>query len=76
MPTFVVHARRAPQVLLRVVMEFHKRAIEIERLTAEPGKSRNALRITIAVAVDGERVRRMAANLEKIVEVESVRTWE
>jgi len=63
--TFVVHARKTPEMLLRVVSMFHRRAIEIERLTAESGKNRNALRITITVAVHGETARRMVANLEK-----------
>ena len=76
MPTFVLHSRRTPQVLLRVLVQFHNRAIEIERLTAEPGKNRNAFRITITVAASGERVRRMVASLEKIVEVERVTTRE
>ena len=72
MPTFVLHAQRTPQVLLRVLVEVHKRAIEIERMTAEPGKARKVPRISITVAENPEGARRMAANLEKIVEVASV----
>jgi acetolactate synthase small subunit len=59
-------------VLLRVLVEFHKRANEIELLTAEPGKNRRVLRISITVAANPEAARRMAANLQKIVEVASV----
>jgi acetolactate synthase small subunit len=55
-----------------VLVEFHKRANEIERLTAEPGKNRRVLRISITVAANPEAARRMAANLQKIVEVASV----
>ena len=50
-------------MLLRVLVEFHKRANEIERLTAEPGKNRRVLRISITVAANPETARRMAANL-------------
>jgi hypothetical protein len=41
-------------------------------MTAEPGKDRKVLRISITVAENPEGARRMAANLEKIVEVASV----
>ena len=63
---------RTPHMLLRVLVQFHKRAIEIERLTAEPGKNRNALRMSITVGASPEVARRMEANLLKIVEVERV----
>jgi acetolactate synthase small subunit len=76
MPAFVLHARRTPHVLVRVLVEFHKRAIEIERLAAEPGKDRNVLRISITAAANPEAARRMAANLQKIVEVERVEVRE
>jgi acetolactate synthase small subunit len=76
MPTFVLHARRTPQVLVRVLVEFHKRAIEIERLTAEPGKNRKVLRISITAAANPEAARRMEANLQKIVEVVRVEVKE
>jgi hypothetical protein len=54
-----------------VLVEFHKRANEIELLTAEPGKNRR-VRISVTVAANPEAARRMAANLQKIVEVPSV----
>lgn len=69
MPTFVVHVRRTPEVLGRVVSLFHKRAIEIERLTAERGTESNTLRITIEVEMDSERMRLFEANLYKLVDV-------
>ena len=69
MPTFVLHARRTPHVLVRVLAEFHKRAIEIDRMTAEPGRNRKELRISITIATSPEAARRMEANLLKIVEV-------
>ena len=72
MPTFVLHAWRTPQVLVRVLVEFHKRAMEIDRMTAEPGKNRKELRISITVAANPEAARRMEANLLKIVEVARV----
>ena len=69
MPTFVLHARRTPHVLVRVLAEFHKRAIEIDRLTAELGKNRKVLRISIVVGASLEVAWRMEANLQKTVEV-------
>ena len=69
MPTFVLHARRSSHVLVRVLAEFHKRAIEIDRMAAEPGKNRKELRISITVTANPEAARRMEANLLKIVEV-------
>jgi acetolactate synthase small subunit len=72
MPTFVLHARRTPHVLVRVLVEFHKRAMEIERLTAEPGTNRKVLRISVTTTANPEAARRMEANLQKIVEVARV----
>jgi acetolactate synthase-1/3 small subunit len=69
MPTFVVHARRTPDVLGRVVSLFHRRAIEIERLTAEPAKDANVLRVTIEIQADPEQTRRIEANLYKLIDV-------
>ena len=69
MPTFVVHARRTPEVLGRVVSLFHRRAIECERLTAERAKDANVLRLTIEVQADSEQTPRIAANLHKLIDV-------
>jgi acetolactate synthase-1/3 small subunit len=69
MPTFVVHARRTPHVLGRVVSLFHRRAIEIELLTAEPARDPNVLCMTIEVQVDSEQTRRIEANLYKLIDV-------
>jgi acetolactate synthase I/III small subunit len=69
MPTFLLHARRTPEVLGRVVSLFHRRAIEIERLTAEPANYANILRVTIGLQVDSEQTQRIEANLYKLIDV-------
>ena len=74
MTTFVVHARRTPELLGRVVSLFHRRAIEIERVTAEPAEASNVLRIAVCVEADQAVSRRIEANLYKIVDVLSVET--
>jgi acetolactate synthase-1/3 small subunit len=69
MRTFVVYARRTPDVLLRVVSLFHRRAIEIEWLTVEPAKDPNILFMTIKVQVDSEQSQRIEANLYNLIDV-------
>jgi acetolactate synthase small subunit len=49
MPIFVVYARRTPEILGRDVSLFHRRAIDIERLTRERAEESNVLRIAISV---------------------------
>jgi acetolactate synthase-1/3 small subunit len=67
--TFVVHARRTPETLLRVVSMFHRRAIEIEKLTAEAADDPCVLCITVSLEVGTDHAERMEANLEKLVDV-------
>jgi acetolactate synthase-1/3 small subunit len=68
MPTFVVHVRRTREVLARVVLLFHRRAIEIERLTAERAEEPNVMRLTITVEIDNDESRRIKADLYKMVD--------
>jgi acetolactate synthase-1/3 small subunit len=72
MPTFVIYVRRTPEVLGRIVSLFHRRATEIERLTAERLNDSNALRLTIEVETDPERTQLIEANLYKLIDVLSV----
>jgi acetolactate synthase-1/3 small subunit len=74
MPTFVVHVRRTREVLARVVLLFHRRAIEIERLTAERAEEPNVMRLTITIEIDNDESRRIRADLYKIVDVLLVET--
>jgi acetolactate synthase I/III small subunit len=69
MPTFVIYARKTPEVLARIVLLFHRRAIEIERLTAGHAGRPGVLLIeaTLACADDGARL--IEANLHKLVDV-------
>jgi acetolactate synthase I/III small subunit len=69
MPTLVVHARRSPETLTRVLALFHRRALEIERLIAERAQDPFVWRITITVEADTDLVRRIEANLYKLEDV-------
>ena len=68
MAIFVVHARRTPETLARVVSLFHRRAVEIERLTMERTDDPNSLCITITLETDADQTQRIEANLYKLVE--------
>jgi acetolactate synthase I/III small subunit len=69
MRTFVVYVRRTPEILARVVLLFHRRAIEIERLTAEREEGSDVLRMTVNVEADSEQTQRIEANLYKLLDV-------
>jgi acetolactate synthase-1/3 small subunit len=69
MATFVVYARRTPEVLGRIVLLFHRRAIDIERLTAERTTDPRVVRMSIEVETDLEQTRLIEANLYKLVDV-------
>jgi len=71
---FVVVARNKPDVLARVVMLFHRSAVEIESIRMAARRKRNELQITITV--DGRKAQshRMEASLTKLVDVLSVET--
>jgi acetolactate synthase-1/3 small subunit len=69
MPTFVVHARRSPETIARVLSLFHRRALDIERLRADCAEDPTMLRIAITIAADTEVARRIEANLYKLEDV-------
>jgi acetolactate synthase small subunit len=69
MPTFVVHARRSPETLGRLLSLFHRRVLDIEQLTAERAQDPAVWRITITVEVDADLARRIEANLYKLEDV-------
>lgn len=69
MATFVVHARRTPETLLRVLSLFHRRALEVERIVAERSPDREILSITITFVGDENQAQRMEANLWKVEDV-------
>lgn len=69
MRTFVIHARRTTEVLGRIVSLFHRRAVEIERLSAERAEAPNVLCVIVSVAVDANQTRLIEANLYKLVDV-------
>jgi len=69
---FVVVARNKPDVLARVVLLFHRAAVDIEAIRMPARHKRSELQITICVNGQQVKSRRMAAILEKLVDVVSV----
>jgi acetolactate synthase small subunit len=69
---FVIAARNRPDVLARVVLLFHRSAVEIESIRMPARRKRNELQITICVNGQQAQSQRMAAILEKVVDVVSV----
>ena len=70
MRTFVVHVRRNPEVLSRVVLMLRRRAGQVE--LAHSGtreEDRNVTRINITIEADNEQALRIEANLYKLVDV-------
>ena len=69
---FVIHARNKADVLARVVMLFHRSAVDIESIRMPARRKRSELQITICVNGQQVQSQRMAAILEKLVDVVSV----
>ena len=69
MATLTFYAERTPEVLARVVLLFHRRAIRIDSLTMESSERANVLRIFISVQPDTRGLQNIVANLYKLVEV-------
>jgi acetolactate synthase small subunit len=68
---FVV-AQNKPDVLARVAMLFHRSAVDIESIRMPARRKRNELKITITLDGKNPNAHRMAAILEKLVDVVSV----
>ena len=70
MATFVVHARRSPETLARLLSLFHRRALEIHRLTADRAQDDPSIwRIKVTVEADADLALRIEANLYKLEDV-------
>ena len=69
---FVVAAQNKPDVLARLVMLFHRSAVEIEAIRMPARRKRSELQITICVNGQQVQSQRMAALLGKVVDVLSV----
>jgi acetolactate synthase-1/3 small subunit len=67
--TFVVHTQRKRDALARVVLLFHRRALNIEALTLVHIKEADVLLMTISVEADGVQSQLIEANLHKLVDV-------
>ena len=73
--TFVITALNRPGVLPRVVLLFHRSAVDIESIHM-PIRRKKTSELTLTITVDGKfpNAHRMAAILEKVVDVLSVET--
>jgi len=69
---FVVVARNKPDVLARVVLLFHRAAVDIEAIRMPARGQGSELKITITLDKKNPNAHRMAAILEKLVDVVSV----
>jgi acetolactate synthase regulatory subunit len=69
MPTLVVHARRSPETIARILLLFHRRALEVERIVAEGAQDSETLSITITFVANQDQARRKVANLYKLEDV-------
>jgi acetolactate synthase small subunit len=69
---FVVAARNKPDVLARLVMLFHRAAVDIEAIRMPARAKRSELQITICFNGQQAQSQRMAAILGKLVDVVSV----
>jgi|HubBroStandDraft_6_1064221.scaffolds.fasta_scaffold801078_1 acetolactate synthase small subunit len=69
MLTFVVHARRTPEILARVVLLFHGRRVQIDSFTARPGEESDVLRIEVTVVEDRGKAAFIEANLYRLFDV-------
>lgn len=67
---FVVHARRSPETLARLLSLFHRRALEINRLTADRAPDDPSIwRITVTVDADADLALLIEASLYKLEDV-------
>ncbi len=69
MLTFIIYARRTPELLGRLVSIFHGRAIDIESLVAGRTGRPDVLQIKVTVECDQDRAQLIEANLYRIVDV-------
>ena len=67
-----ITAQNKPDVLARVVMLFHRAAVDIDAIRVPARRKRSELQITICVNGQQAQSQRMAAILEKLVDVVSV----
>jgi acetolactate synthase-1/3 small subunit len=67
--TFVVQTQSKSDALARVVLLFHRRALNIEALTLTRNKETDAALITITVDADSDQSHLIEANLHKLVDV-------
>lgn len=71
---FVIAAENNADVLARVVLLFHRLAVEIESIRMPARRDISKLHITITVTGRHAQTHRMEASLSKLVDVFSVET--
>lgn len=74
MTTILVTAEDKRDVLARVVMLFHRRAIVILSFSMTPADLSGVLRMTITMDADESRAKRIVADLCHLVNILSVET--
>ncbi len=67
--TFVVHVNDDPDALNRVAMLCRRRRFPIESIAVGRTETPGAMRMTMVVETDRDSGRRLAANLQKLVDV-------
>jgi acetolactate synthase-1/3 small subunit len=72
MTTFLVKAEDKPDVLARVVMLFHRRAIVILSFSMSSTEHSGVVRMAITVQANRIQAERMVANLYKLLNILSV----
>jgi acetolactate synthase I/III small subunit len=70
--TFVLHVSDDPDVLSRIAVLCRRRRFAIDSLTIGRTEAPGLLRLTMSVEADADSARRLAANLEKLVDVSRV----
>lgn len=70
--TFTVYTENKPDVLARVVLLFHRRAVRICSLQMAPAEDPEVLKIVISVEAGEEQSLRLKGDLYKLVNVLSV----
>jgi acetolactate synthase I/III small subunit len=74
MTTLLVDAEAKRDVLARVVMLFHRRAVVIPSLSMAPADLSGILHMVITVEADQDQTKRLVADLHKLVNILSVET--
>jgi L-asparaginase len=76
MLTLVVHLRRTPEALARVVLTLRRLRTPIDSLMATRAEFPDVTRLWVRIDADSEHASRIEANLYKLIDVLLVEQWE